>query len=53
MEEEFPFVADQRAWERSLVVVAGTPVMAHDAATEVILAPSLTEGVGIKSRRRR
>lgn len=41
MEEEFPFVADQRAWERSLVVVAGTPVRAHDPSTELILAPSL------------
>ncbi|MEN3282236.1 MAG: hypothetical protein V7607_3376 [Solirubrobacteraceae bacterium] len=41
MEEEFPFVANQRAWERSFVVVAGTMDRAHDPSTDVILAPSL------------
>lgn len=44
MEEEFPFVADQRSWERSLVVVAGTPDREHDRATEVVMAPSLKPG---------
>jgi hypothetical protein len=40
MQEEFPFVADQRPWERALVVVAGTPELPHDPSTEVVLAPS-------------
>ncbi|HEX7299130.1 MAG TPA: hypothetical protein VF257_08980 [Solirubrobacteraceae bacterium] len=41
MEEEDPFVADQRPWERSLVVVAGTPDLTHDPSTELVVAPSL------------
>lgn len=40
MHEEFSFVADQRPWERALVVVAGTPELPHDPSTEVVLAPS-------------
>jgi hypothetical protein len=40
MHEEFPFVADQRPWERALVCVAGTPELPHDPSTEVVLAPS-------------
>ncbi len=40
MQEEFPFVADQRPWERAFVVVAGTPQLSHDPATEVVLGPS-------------
>jgi hypothetical protein len=39
MEEEYPFVADQRPWERSLVVVAGTPHLTHDPSSELVLAP--------------
>ena len=41
MQEEFPFVADQRPWERAFVVVAGTPELSHDPSTEVVLGPSL------------
>jgi uridine kinase len=41
MEEEYLFVADQRPWERSLVVVAGTPDLPHDPSTQLVLAPSL------------
>lgn len=37
MAEEMPFVADQRTWERAFAVVAGTPELAHDAATEIVL----------------
>jgi hypothetical protein len=40
MQEEFPFVADQRPWERAFVVVAGTPELSHDPSTEVVLGPS-------------
>jgi hypothetical protein len=40
MREEFPFVADQRPWERAFVVVVGTPELSHDASTEVVLGPS-------------
>lgn len=37
MREELPLVADQRAWERAFAVVAGTPPIPFDAATEVVL----------------
>lgn len=37
MQEELPFVAEQRAWERAFAVVAGTPTLAFDATTEVVL----------------
>ena len=40
MQEEFPFVADQRPWERAFVVVGGTPELSHDPSTEVVLGPS-------------
>jgi hypothetical protein len=40
MQEEFPFVAEQRPWERALVVAAGTPELSHDPSSEVVLAPS-------------
>jgi hypothetical protein len=40
MAEEFPFIADQRPWERAFVVVAGTPDLPHDPAAEVVLAPA-------------
>jgi hypothetical protein len=40
MYEEFPFIADQRPWARAFVVVAGTPDLPHDPATEVVLAPA-------------
>lgn len=40
MQEEFPFVAHQRPWERALVVAAGTPELPHDPSTEVVLAPA-------------
>ena len=38
MADEFPFVAEQRPWERAFAVVAGTPGVAHDPATEVVVA---------------
>jgi uridine kinase len=38
MSEEVPFIADQRPWERTIVVVSGTPSLAHDADTEVVVA---------------
>jgi hypothetical protein len=43
MQEELPFVADQRAWERAFAVVAGTPELPFDARTEIVLgSPSST-----------
>jgi hypothetical protein len=41
MTEEIPFVADQRTWERADVIVNGTPELAHDPATHVVIAPAL------------
>jgi energy-coupling factor transporter ATP-binding protein EcfA2 len=38
MSEEVPFIADQRPWERAMVVVSGSPGLAHDADTEVVVA---------------
>jgi energy-coupling factor transporter ATP-binding protein EcfA2 len=35
--EEVPFIADQRPWERAMVVVCGTPGLAH-ADTEAVVA---------------
>jgi len=37
MAEEFPFVADQRPWERAFSIVAGTSDLRHDPANEVVL----------------
>jgi hypothetical protein len=41
MQEELPFVEDQRPWERSLVTVSGTPLLPHDPDTQLIVAPAL------------
>jgi hypothetical protein len=38
MREEVPFIADQRPWERAMVVVSGSPDLAHDADTEIVVA---------------
>lgn len=38
MAEEFPFLADQRPWERANAVVSGTPERAHDPTSEVVVA---------------
>jgi hypothetical protein len=38
MSEEFPFLAEQRPWERADVVVAGTPDVAYDPTSEVVVA---------------
>lgn len=44
MAEERPFLARDRPWQRAAVVVLGTPAVAHDPVTDVIIAgPS---GVG-------
>ena len=39
MAEEVPFLADQRPWERVDLVVCGTPRIACDPATELLVAP--------------
>ena len=38
--EEVPFLLDDRPWERADVIAASAPVLAHDPATEVPLAPA-------------
>jgi energy-coupling factor transporter ATP-binding protein EcfA2 len=38
MAEELPFIARQRPWTRANVIVAGTPRLPHDPASEVVIA---------------
>lgn len=38
MAQEFPFVADQRPWERANFVVSGTPKLNHNTTSEVVFA---------------
>jgi len=42
MAEEEPFLAGQRTWERADMLVAGTPEIPFDSASEVVVAPPLT-----------
>ena len=37
--EEVPLFARERPWERAALVVAGTAVLPHDEAVEVVVAP--------------
>lgn len=39
MVEEVPFVAAQRTWERADLVVSGTPEIACDPRTDIVVAP--------------
>jgi hypothetical protein len=41
MAEELPFMADQQPWTRADIIIAGTPPIPHDPATEVVTAQSL------------
>ncbi len=36
--QEFPFVADQRPWERADFIVSGTPELEHDSSSEIVFA---------------
>jgi hypothetical protein len=38
MAEELPFMAQQRPWERAAFIVAGTPLLPHGPATEVVIS---------------
>ena len=38
MAEEVPFVAADRAWERADLVACGSPELAHDPATQIVVA---------------
>jgi hypothetical protein len=38
MAEEVPFQAGQRSWERANLIVTGTPGLAHDPSTELVVA---------------
>jgi len=42
MAEEEPFLAGQRTWERADMLVAGTPEIPFDPASEAVVAPPLT-----------
>ena len=44
MAEEFPFLADQRPWERADAVVSGTPDLEHDPASQVVVASTPKTG---------
>jgi hypothetical protein len=41
MAEEDPFLVNQRPWERADMLVAGTPQIPFDPATELVVAPPL------------
>lgn len=41
MAEEIPFVAADRPWERATIIVAGTPDLAYDSVSEVVIARCL------------
>lgn len=36
--EEFPFLANQRPWERADAIVSGTPDLEHDPTSQVVVA---------------
>ena len=38
MTEELPFLAADRPWERATIIVAGTPDLAYDSVSEVVIA---------------
>jgi hypothetical protein len=38
MAEELPFMAQQQPWTRADIIIAGTPAIPHDPATEVVIA---------------
>lgn len=38
MAEEFPFLADQRSWERANIIASGTSKLEHDPASQVVVA---------------
>jgi hypothetical protein len=38
MSEEIPFLSEQKPWERADVVVAGTPLLGYDVATQLVIA---------------
>ncbi len=38
MAQEFPFMADQKAWERADFIVSGTPELEHDSSSEIVFA---------------
>lgn len=42
MAEEFPFLADQRPWERANIIVSGTPELEHDPTSHIVIAVQTT-----------
>ncbi len=37
--EEMPFLAADRPWSRAALIICGTPDVAHDPETELVVAP--------------
>jgi hypothetical protein len=50
MAEEFPFIEQDRSWERAHVVVAGSAVASHDRDKEVIIAARHAASVATADR---
>ena len=48
MAEELPFMAQERPWERAAFIVAGTPLLPHDPASQVVIAGPV-RGPGLPS----
>jgi hypothetical protein len=42
--EELPFLLREQPWARATMIVAGPPQLAHDPATEVVIAPPTKPG---------
>ena len=46
MAEEIPFNTAQRTWERADLIVCGTPQIAYDPRTQIVIAPYARKGSG-------
>ena len=46
MAEEIPFNTAQRTWERADLIVCGTPEIAYDPRTQIVIAPYARKGSG-------
>ena len=44
--EERPFLRTERPWEHATLVLAGSPVLPHDPATQAVVAPPIAPAAG-------